>query len=164
MTIGVKKFTAQDLQQLSTLARETARNRINRNIHEQLDDGIQRLFNALEPDTYVQPHCHDADRWEYFQILQGAGMILLFSQTGQLMQRFLLSTDQTLAVEIPGACIHTIVSLQSGTVLFELKPGPYTANTDKNFAPWAPQEGQDQCPLFLNWFKTAQIGNFPPKL
>ena len=47
------------------------------------------------------------------------------------------------AVELPGFVWHTVVSFADDTALFEIKPGPYTALADKDFAPWAPSE---DCP------------------
>ena len=35
------------------------------------------------------------------------------------------------------------------TVIFEVKPGPYDAATDKEFAPWAPPEGDPRAHAYL---------------
>ena len=39
----------------------------------------------------------------------------------------------------PGV-LHTFFALQRDTVLFEVKPGPYEMQTDKDFASFAPAE------------------------
>ena len=150
------------MDQLSDRARQSARLRTNHNFHEDLDDGIQRMLNAMEPGTYVRPHCHASDRWEYFQIIRGRVRILLFDPAGQVLEITELNASDILAIEIPGGTIHSIVSLESGTVLFELKPGPYQATTDKNFAHWAPAENSVAKGRFLAWFEHAEIGESPP--
>jgi hypothetical protein len=51
-------------------------------------------------------------------------------------------------VEIPARVWHSIIVLESNSVLFEVKDGPYEALTDKNFAQWAPPEGDAHCDKF----------------
>ncbi|MGD8861079.1 MAG: hypothetical protein PVI30_13820 [Myxococcales bacterium] len=33
------------------------------------------------------------------------------------------------------------MALEPDTLIYEVKPGPWSAATDKSFAPWAPAEG-----------------------
>ena len=54
------------------------------------------------------------------------------------------------AVEIPSSVWHTIISLESGTIAYEVKDGPYSPANDKNFANWAPKEGDEECKQYLN--------------
>jgi hypothetical protein len=35
-------------------------------------------------------------------------------------------------------------------VCFEVKPGPYSAANDKDFAPWAPREGDPRAGVYLD--------------
>ena len=44
---------------------------------------------------------------------------------------------------------HTIFALVPDTVIFEVKPGPYSPAGDKDFAPWAPQEYSPEAAVFL---------------
>jgi hypothetical protein len=39
--------------------------------------------------------------------------------------------------------------LESGSVVYEVKDGPYLPLSDKNFASWAPKEGHPECEEFL---------------
>jgi len=39
----------------------------------------------------------------------------------------------------------------------ELKPGPYEPLTDKDFAPWAPEEECATCPAFEQWFREGAL-------
>jgi len=157
-------INASLLSALSATARSMPRLRKNHNIHSRFDDPVQRLYNAMEPGTYVRPHRHPhADRWEFFQIVAGRAAVLTFDSQGTVLERLVLSADgPNLAVEIPGNQWHTIASLQSGTVLFEIKQGPYQAVSDKDFAAWAPSEGEEAAPKFAHWFSIALPGQTYP--
>jgi cupin fold WbuC family metalloprotein len=43
-------------------------------------------------------------------------------------------------VDLPPGIWHTILPRTPRVVCFEVKPGPWQAATDKEFAPWAPAE------------------------
>ena len=58
------------LQALSAEAKTNPRLRKNLNFHANNEAQCHRLLNALEPGTYVQPHCHLAPEylgWCLFQ-------------------------------------------------------------------------------------------------
>ncbi|MGZ5161185.1 MAG: WbuC family cupin fold metalloprotein, partial [Burkholderiales bacterium] len=50
---------------------------------------------------------------------------------------------------IPRGVFHSLVSLESGSVFFEAKAGPYNPQSDKEWAPWAPPEGHDDAPDYF---------------
>jgi cupin fold WbuC family metalloprotein len=154
------------LAALSETAQSSPRLRKNHNIHAQLDDPVQRLFNAIEPNTYVRPHRHQGvDRWEFFQIVSGSAAVLTFEPDGKVLEKIVLSqSGPNVAIEIPANTWHTIVSLQPGTVLFEIKKGPYQPVSDKDFALWAPAEGASAAERFVHWFVSAEPGQMCPLL
>jgi hypothetical protein len=57
-----------------------------------------------------------------------------------------------------------MASLESGTVFFEVKQGPYAPPKDKNIAAWAPAEGQPGTNEFIQWYKNAEEGDKLPKI
>lgn len=148
------------LDQIVTAARNAPRQRSNYNFHPELEDRVQRFVNAMEPQTYVCPHRHEgAHRWEMFLAIAGRAAVLTFSDDGEVLTRAELSEKGPVrAVELPGSTWHTLVSLESGTVLFETKEGPYQAASDKDFAPWAPREGHAHCAALREWFRQAEPG------
>jgi cupin fold WbuC family metalloprotein len=145
------------LADLVQRARASARRRLNLNLHETPADPIQRLLNAAEPGTYVRPHRHAAGRQELTLVLRGAADVLIFADDGALAARVPLAGDGSL-VEIPGACWHAAIVLRPGTILMEVKPGPYDPATDKEFAAWAPAEGDPAGEALLRWYASAAIG------
>jgi cupin fold WbuC family metalloprotein len=159
-------LTQELLTNLSAQAAASARRRKNLNLHPQLADPVQRLCNALEPGTYVRPHRHpDADRWELFVALTGAAVVLTFDDAGTVQERLVIANDgANRGVELPAGAWHTVAALATGTVLFEVKPGPYSPLSDKDFATWAPPEGAASCGRFEEWYRRAQPNERPPTL
>lgn len=161
----MKIIAEEMLRALSTEAAASARLRRNLNLHPVLEDPVQRFCNAMEPGTYVRPHRHrEMDKWELFLALSGSVVVLSFDDTGKVIQRVELSArGPILGIEIPENTWHTLVSLEAGTVLFECKRGPYSPLTDKDFASWAPAEGDAETTVFVDWFCKAAVGNLPPR-
>ncbi|MBI5439726.1 MAG: WbuC family cupin fold metalloprotein [Deltaproteobacteria bacterium] len=159
----MKILDREMLDRLASRAASSPRGRANENVHEDLEDPIQRFANALEPGTYVRPHRHaDPPRWELFLALRGGAAVLVFNEEGCVLERVEISAEaDTWGVEVPGGKWHTLAALEPGTVLFELKPGPYRPASDKEFAPWAPAEGEPACGAYEGWFRAAQPGDGP---
>lgn len=160
-----KLITTDDLRALSQEAQAAPRRRMNRNLHVALADPVQRLFNAFEPGTYVRPHRHAyGDRWELFLVVSGKAAVLTFDDGGKVTERFELDAAGPLRlVEIAAGAWHTVASLAPGTVLFEVKPGPYAPPAEKKVADWAPAEGAPRAAALESWFRSAQVGATPPR-
>ena len=138
-------------------AQAAPRRRVNFNLHEHLADPIQRFLNVAEPATYARPHRHAADRWELTAALSGAADVLIFAADGALTNRVRLGPQASL-IEIAGGEWHAVAVLEPGTVLLEVKPGPYDAASDKEFAAWAPAEGDGAAEACRRWMAEATIG------
>jgi cupin fold WbuC family metalloprotein len=162
----LKIITEKQLYRLSGEAAASPRLRKNLNLHPVLEDPVQRLFNAMEPGTYVRPHRHArASGWELMMAVRGAFSILVFDGDGTVLERQDLSAaGGTVAAEIPAGTWHAVVVLAPETVMFEVKPGPYLAVDDKDFATWAPLEGSPATETFVDWYETARNGDRPPAL
>jgi cupin fold WbuC family metalloprotein len=139
------------LDEISSKAKNSPRLRMNHNFHDDLADPINRMLNAFEPGTYVQPHKHeDPDKREVFIVLRGSLLVVLFDDGGVPTKFVLLDRDKgDYAVEIPPKTWHSVVALESGSVVYEVKDGPYSPLDDKNFASWAPKEGDNGCATYL---------------
>lgn len=160
----MKPVTDTLLAELSAQAASAPRQRKNLNLHAQLEDPVQRLLNALEPGTYIRPHCHGLPpKWELFIILSGRAAVLSFDAQGQVRERVELdAAGANRIVEIPEGAWHTLVALAPRTVLMEIKRGPYQATTPAEFAAWAPPEGDARVAQFTQWLLHAQPGDRPP--
>jgi len=155
-------ISGERIEQLSGTAAASPRRRQNLNVHPVLEDPIQRLFNAMEPGTYVRPHRHARDLgWELMMAARGAFSILTFDDDGTVLERADLgaATGQSLAAEIPPFTWHAVVVTAPGTVMFEVKPGPYCPVSDKHFAAWAPEEGDPAAEHYVTWYGRARPGD-----
>lgn len=113
------------LDEVSALAQQSPRLRMNHNFHETLDAPAQRLLNALEPGTELPIHRHPHTA-ETYLLLRGRIDVLFYNALGELTERFELNPLKgEYGVHIPKGQWHTIEVLESGTVIFEVKDGPY---------------------------------------
>ncbi len=79
----MKVFSADYLNKLTAQAECSPRKRQHRNIHESYADPCQRLFNAIEPGSYICPHRHAADpRDELLIAVRGTMALVTFDEQG----------------------------------------------------------------------------------
>jgi cupin fold WbuC family metalloprotein len=145
------------LDTLSLAARQSCRLRKNYNLHASYDEPCQRLLNAVEPGSYLRPHRHlNPAKPECFVLLRGRMAVLIFSDFGKIDQVVRLSVGVGCqGIDIPSGAWHSLVSLETGSVFLETKPGPYQVLSDKDFAPWAPAEGCPEVGAYLKFLECA---------
>lgn len=145
------KIQQQDLDVLCQEAKTNPRRRKIRNFHNKPADTLQRMINALQSNTYCQPHRHITPvKREVFILLQGKAAVLEFNDQGNITDNIIMSKENgNYAVEITPRFWHTIIALQDNTAVYELKDGPYDPKTDKEFAPWAPSEEDTNAKEYL---------------
>jgi len=138
------------IEETSKKAKTSARRRMNFNFHQSPDDTMHRMLNAMETDTYIQPHKHEnPDKSEAFFCLRGRLLVVEFSDDGKIADAIVLDPQKgNFGCEIAPRVWHSIISLQSGSVAYEVKDGPYDPDNDKHFADWAPAEGDPEAKLF----------------
>ncbi|PLY02406.1 MAG: cupin fold metalloprotein, WbuC family [Desulfuromonas sp.] len=148
----MKIIVNRDLDALSLSARSAERLRKNLNLHDSYTDPCQRLFNAIEPRSYVRPHRHaDPPKPETFLVVRGEFVLVIFDDHGECVDLIQLRAGgDRVAVDLPPGVWHMVIALQPGTIFFETKPGPYLPVTDKDFAPWAPEEGSPEASIYLD--------------
>jgi cupin fold WbuC family metalloprotein len=146
----LRPIDAERIAQASRDARESPRRRAILRYHDH-HEAVQRMINAVEPDSYVRPHRHLApDKTETFLVLSGRACLCRFDDAGELAEVLEVSADGPLrGVEVPPGIWHSFVSLEPGTVLFEVIEGPFSADTHKRHAAWAPEEGSEAGARFL---------------
>ena len=131
-------------------ARSSPRLRTNHNFHSGPADNPHRFLNALAEGTYSTPHRHlDPPKAETFVALQGQVVVFLFDDHGEVSARHVLGRDGLFGVDIAPGVWHSVAALSEIAVCFEVKPGPYDVSNDKQFAPWAPAEGDPAAPAYL---------------
>jgi cupin fold WbuC family metalloprotein len=134
----MKLITKELLDNLTAQAQSSPRGRMNYNLHESMEAPIHRLLNALEPDTYLPPHRHP-DKEETYLVIRGSLLAFFFDNDGNVTERVkLCPAEGSYGLEIPANTWHSIISLETGTTIFELKSGPYRPLAAEDTATWAP--------------------------
>lgn len=147
----MKIVTRELLDQVSAKARQNPRLRQNYNLHPSDESRCHRLLNAIEPGSYIKPHRHlDPEKDEAFILMSGRLGIITFTDDGEIIESALLSyASGNVAIDIPHGVYHTAVSLESGTLFYETKAGPYRQLTEDEKVDWAPEDGDPQAQEFL---------------
>lgn len=115
----------QLLDQVSEEARKSTRLRMNYNFHLSLEDKCHRFLNAVEPGTVVPIHRHPT-KDESFVILRGKVRVTAHNDDGSIIEDVVLSQEGgNYGVDIPKNVWHKLESLESGSVIFECKAGPF---------------------------------------
>jgi cupin fold WbuC family metalloprotein len=138
-------------------ARQSPRRRINHNFHSTMEDNPHRFLNVMIRGTYIAPHRHrDPPKSESFLVLEGQLAFFTFDDDGQIASTQILGRD-AFGVDIRPGVWHTIAVLSEHVVCFEVKPGPYSAANDKDFASWAPREGDPGANAYLDGLVSAVL-------
>lgn len=142
----MKIINEQLLDETTARAKQSPRLRMNYNFHEELDDPVNRLLNAMEPGTYIRPHRHlNPAKDEIFLLLRGKAMLFLFDEEGNITEKLLLDPKAgSYGAEIEPGIWHCLLVLESGTVVYEVKPGPFAPLHPENMAPWSPEPNDEK--------------------
>ena len=118
-------ITTNLLNDLSAKACASERLRINHNLHPSPDSKSQRLLNALEPGTQIPIHKHDHTAETYI-LLRGRMRVDFYDANNTITESAILDPREGMyGIDIPAGQLHTLEVLESGSVIFECKDGPY---------------------------------------
>lgn len=111
------------LDELTARAQASPRLRMNLDLRNSPADGSQRMLNAIEPGTVLPIHRHPTTS-ETVVCLRGHFEEYFYDADGRLTE-VIDMTPGALLLNIPAGQWHSLKSLASGTVLLEVKDGPY---------------------------------------
>ena len=160
--MAIRAFRPADLDALAHAAQSAPRQRMNLNVHGSAADACQRFFNAIEPGSYVRPHRHAQPAVaETLVAIRGAFVLVEFDDAGGIAGTVRLAAagspahaDAAAAVELAPGTWHTVLALESGSIFFEAKPGPFDPAARGDFAPWAPAEGSAEAAA---WWESLRV-------
>ena len=146
---ALRPIGSAQMREVRALSARSPRRRAIVRYHEHAES-VQRMMNALEPESYVRPHRHiDPDKLEVFVVLEGRALVLQFDDDGKVRDFVIITAEgPQRGVEIPPRTWHSVVALESGTVLYEVIEGAFSPSTHKSYAPWAPAEGSPEAAVF----------------
>lgn len=133
------------------LSKESPRKRIIYPLHKTNENTLHRMFNVLQPKTYICPHNHVSDnKSESIVVLKGAICFITYNSTGDVLTyQNIKAGTEIFGVDLEPDTIHSFVVLEEDTVIYEAKPGPYVLSSDKDFFTWAPDEGTPEALKFV---------------
>lgn len=111
---------------LTDQAKASPRLRMNLDLRTSDSDTSQRMLNAIEPGSVVPIHRHRKTS-ETFVVLRGKVVEEFYDE----LERICCATYEVAAggpvcaLNIPAGTWHTLRSLESGTVILEVKDGAY---------------------------------------
>lgn len=113
------------LNEVIRQAKASPRLRMNYNFHQSLDEQCHRFLNAVEPGTVIPIHRHPT-KDESFVVLRGKVRLSTYNDDGCVLESVVLCPEEgRYGVNIPKGVWHTLESLESGSVVFECKEGPF---------------------------------------
>ena len=114
------------LDSLTEQAKASPRLRMNYDLRNSSEDTSQRMLNAIEPGSLVPIHRHQKTS-ETVVVLRGRVVEEFYDE----LERICSATYEVsaggpvCALNIPAGQWHTLRSLESGTVILEVKDGAY---------------------------------------
>lgn len=125
------KITQAIMDDLTAKAKASPRRRMNMDLRNGIDDQSQRMLNAVEPDSVVPIHRHQKSS-ETVVCLRGRVVEEYYDELERICTESIELTPngQTVALNIPAGQWHTIRSLESGSVILEMKDGKFEPLAD----------------------------------
>ena len=119
------KITQAILDELTKQAKASPRLRMNYDLRNSPEDKSQRMLNAIEPGSQLPVHRHRKSS-ETVVCLRGHLRELFYNDNDEVTEVIdLMPNSECVAVNIPIGQWHTVQSLESGTVILEVKDGAY---------------------------------------
>lgn len=120
------KITQAILDGLTEQAKVSPRLRMNMDLRNSVDDQSQRMLNAIEPGSPLPLHRHRKSS-ETVVCLRGRLVEEFYDDLEMICTESieLSPNGPVVALNIPIGQWHTARALESGTVILEMKDGPY---------------------------------------
>ena len=114
------------LDSLTGQAKASPRLRMNLDLRTSDADTSQRMLNAIEPGSVVPIHRHQKTS-ETFVVLRGRVVEEFYDELDRICSATyeVAAGGPLCALNIPAGTWHTLRSLESGTVILEVKDGTY---------------------------------------
>ena len=116
-------ITQAILDELTAIAKASERLRANLDLRNTPDDQSQRMLNALEPGTVMPIHRHKGSS-ETCVCVRGHFEEYFYDENGNLTKTIDMVPGGAV-LNIEAGQWHSLKCLESGTILFEAKDGPY---------------------------------------
>ena len=125
------KITQAILDDLTAKAKESPRLRMNLDLRNSAEDQSQRMLNAIEPESVVPIHRHQKTS-ETVVCLRGRVVEEYYDELERTCTEAieLSPNGPVVALNIPAGQWHTLRSIESGSVILEVKDGKFEPLSD----------------------------------
>ena len=124
-------ITQAILDDLTAKAKESPRKRMNMDLRNGIDDQSQRMLNAIEPNSVVPIHRHQNSS-ETVVCLRGRVVEEYYDELERTCTEAieLRPGGPVVALNVPAGQWHTLRSMESGSVILEVKDGKFESLSD----------------------------------
>ena len=131
------RITQAILDDLTEQAKASPRLRMNLDLRNSAEDKSQRMLNAIEPGSPLPIHRHQKTS-ETVVCIRGRLVEEYYDELERICTEAieLSPNGPVVAVNIPAGQWHTVRALESGTVIMEVKDGPYEPIGPKDILEW----------------------------
>ena len=131
------RITQAILDDLTEQAKASPRLRMNLDLRNSVDDQSQRMLNAIEPGSLLPIHRHKKTS-ETVVCIRGRLVEEYYDELERICTEAieLSPNGPVVAVNIPAGQWHTVRALESGTVIMEVKDGPYEPIGPEDILEW----------------------------
>jgi cupin fold WbuC family metalloprotein len=117
-------------------------------------DYLNKVFNFILNDSYMQPHLHPGiEKIEKMHLLEGSFALILFNNSGNIDKTIILEKGKKDFVEVPAFTWHTYLMISQKVIVYETMDGKYAPESWKKMAPWAPIENTPEAKKYLEKLK-----------
>ena len=85
--------------------------------HKHDGEALHRMFNAVQPGSYLRPHRHiDPPKAEVFIVLRGALALFVFEDDGRIREQVRLAAgSDRFGVDLAPGLFHSFIALEPDT-------------------------------------------------
>jgi cupin fold WbuC family metalloprotein len=153
-TNTIPELSSDDINSYFDLAYNSERRRSPKIMHKK-GDYINKVFNFILSDSYMQPHLHPgSEKIEKMHLVYGSFALITFDDNGKVTGTNILEKDKNEFIAVPAFSWHTYVMLSDEVIVYEEMNGVYEPSSWKEMASWAPKENTLEADKYLESLKT----------
>jgi cupin fold WbuC family metalloprotein len=149
------KLVESEIKKYFDIAQNSERRRSPKILHKK-GDFLNKVFNFMLSDSYMQPHLHPSEeKIENMYLLHGSFALIIFDDSGEITKSVVLAKEKKEFIAVPAFTWHTYIMLTDEVIVYEEMDGIYDPSSWKKMATWAPVEGSSQASLYLEKLKAS---------
>lgn len=140
--IKILKIDNEYISYLKSLAQQSIDKKCTMCLHNDVREHVHEMINVYPQDSYVRPHSHPF-KTETKSIIEGKLLIVLFDNTGEILEHFIMEKEGIFTLRIDKGIIHTNIPL-TDVVFREVITGPFVGYNDSVFPKWEPEWNREK--------------------